>query len=146
MPNMKRGRDVIVMKAPIECLEQIGTGYTLSALKENDIIHIVAEGEVSPVSMRGLFAGVTALCRTGDCQKIICESVLVGFSSFEDIRVMRAGLLSCDIPQEVEMAVVCPPEYFWAYHYLGENVQLNTGATTRIFRDLQEAREWLNRS
>lgn len=133
------------MNAPAENLKNPEAGYTLSVSKEDGFFHIRVEGAGEFLYLRELLDEVAALCRGSDCTKVICESAMSGFTGFGDIMALRSGLVTSTMPGGVKIALVCSPEYFLAYHYLGELVQMVSGSVTRVFQNLQEARHWLDR-
>lgn len=131
------------MENGVEDFKKSGSDYVLCVSLGDEYAQISATGKANSGSMMALFSEISRICRFKHKNRILCELKFKGFETFQDLMILRANILTCDIPANVRIAIVSYEKNHWAFHELGTNFFQISGSWTRVFETVHAAQSWL---
>ncbi len=110
---------------------------------EEGILQVRASGyDESLEDVRHYAAGVLQQCIESGVRFILCDETELEYRLGTFDLYELGKFFSSSVPREIRVAIVCSPEDISDTVFF-ENVVVNRGHSLKLFRESQEAKQWL---
>jgi hypothetical protein len=117
-------------------------GYEMSVDLHDDHIHVILTGQDTLPAIKEYWSKIAEILRTNPQRKLLMEEHLDGVVPDSDIHEWSEFMRTLGIPAGAKIAFSHPKERIDEYRF-AETLLVNRGFATKIFDDLDDAKQWL---